>query len=155
MEEKNNTFIPTLLIALLAAIVGTIIWAIIGISFRSEIAIIAWALGFMSGYAVGMVAKKNVHALHQIMAVVSVLIAIIFGKYATFAYTYKGNTIGGIFDPHSVTVFNKNLSLFFGGFDIIFILLAVVTAWQVPLQFKKDDEEDKNDPENEQINQNN
>ncbi len=148
------------MIALLSAIVGTIIWAIIGITFRSEVGIVAWALGFISGYAVGMVAKKEVHALHQIMAVISVLIAIIFGKYATFAYSYKGNTIGGIFDPHSVTIFNKNLSLFFGGFDIIFILLAVVTAWQVPLQFKKDDDDedgadfysDEHDPENDQIN---
>lgn len=165
METENNNIGITMIVALLAAIIGAVVWAIIVILFRYEVGIIAWALGGLSGYAVGAVAKQNVNAIHQVVAVVSALLAIVMGKYAAFAYSYNGKTIGGIFDFDVIPVFQKNLSLFFGGFDIIFIILAVVTAWQVPLQFKHAEEKkeeihqhihtnDEDQPENNDTNNN-
>src|SRR5699024_1040664 len=140
METENNNVGVAVVVALIAAIVGAVVWALIAILFKYEVGIIAWALGGLSGYAVGTIAKQNVKTIHQLLAVISALLAIVIGKYAAFAYSFNGKTIGGIFDFDMIPVFQKNLSLFFGGFDIIFIVLAVVTAWQVPLQFKHAEE---------------
>ncbi len=141
METENNKLAATLAVAFIAGIVGAVIWAVIIILFRYEVAILAWGLGGLSGYAIGLVAKQQVKPIHQLIAVVSAMLGIIAGKYAAFAYAINGKTVAGIFDPDMITVFQKNLSISFGGIDIIFIILAVITAWQVPLQFKHADED--------------
>ena len=140
METEKNTLGPAVVVALIATIVGAAVWALIVILFKYEVGIIAWALGGLSGYAVGSIAKQNVKSTHQLLSVISALLAILIGKYAAFAYSYNGKTIGGIFNFDTIPIFQKNLSLFFSVFDIIFIILAVVTAWQVPLQFKQAEE---------------
>lgn len=140
METESNKLGSTLVAGLISAIIGATIWAMIIILFRYEVAILAWGLGGLSGYAVGYIAKKQVNGIHQFFSVISALLGIIIGKYAAFAYQVNGRTIGSIFDSEAISIFQKNLSLAFDGFDIIFILLAVITAWQVPLRFKHSEE---------------
>lgn len=138
MESKN--YLPTIIVAVIAAVASAVIWALIGILFNYELGIIAWAIGGLAGYAVGLVAKEHLTPLHQIIAVLAALVGIVLGKYSAFAYSYGRDSIAAIFDSNNIQVFQKNLDLFFGGYDIIFVILAIVTAWQIPVQLKQAEE---------------
>ena len=129
MEGKNLSLSITS--ALLAAIIGGAVWALIAILTEYEIGFVAWAIGGMAGYAVVFFAKSNVNMVHQVIAVIASLIGIILGKYFIFGYYYN-ESFSGIFDNEVLTTFGENFLAFFGGMDIIFVLLAVVTAWQLP-----------------------
>jgi uncharacterized YccA/Bax inhibitor family protein len=129
MEIKNLSL--PIIGALLAAIIGGAVWAFIAILTEYEIGFVAWAIGGMAGYAVIFIAKSNVNTAHQVIAVIASLIGILLGKYFIFGYYYN-ESFSGIFDNEVMTVFGENFSAFFGGMDVIFVLLAVVTAWQLP-----------------------
>ncbi len=142
MESKN--YLSTIIVAVIAAIASAIIWALIGILFNYELGIIAWAIGGIAGYAVGATAKEHLNAIHQIIAVIAALIGIVLGKYSAYAYSYgtfeTRDSIAAIFDPVNIEFFQSNLGLFFGGYDIIFVILAIITAWQVPVQVRQAEE---------------
>ena len=129
MESKNLSL--SIVAALLAAIIGGAMWAFIAILTEYEIGLLAWAIGGMTGYAVILLAKNNVTMVHQVIAVIASLIGILLGKYFMFGYYYN-ESFSGIFDNEVMTIFGENFSAFFGGMDIIFVLLAVVTAWKLP-----------------------
>lgn len=129
MESKNLSL--SIIGALLAAIIGGAVWAFIAILTDYEIGFIAWAIGGLAGYAVVFIAKSNVNMVHQVIAVIASLIGILLGKYFIFGYYYN-ESISGIFNNEVMTTFGENFLVFFGGMDVIFVLLAVVTAWQLP-----------------------
>lgn len=131
MESKNYGL--PILGALLAAIVGGVVWALIAIITEYEIGIVAWAIGGLTGYIVFYLAKGSVTSLHQVIAVIGSLIGILLGKYFILGYYYE-NSISGIFNSEVIMHFGDNISVLFGGMDIVFVLLAVVTAWQLPAQ---------------------
>ncbi len=117
--------------AIVAAIVGGIVWATIAITMNYELAIVAWGIGGLAGYAVSMPSKDNITAIHKIVAVLASLFGIALGKYIFFSNQVNDS----LFDPATVGRFYRNLSLYFGAMDILFVILAVVTAWQIPSQF--------------------
>lgn len=117
--------------ALLAAVIGGAGWAIIAVLTNYEIGFVAWGIGGLAGYLVYSIAKTKVGAAHQIVAVLASLIGILLGKYFIVGY-YFNNDISGIFNSEVLTVFQENISELFDPKDLIFILLAVVTAWQLP-----------------------
>lgn len=121
---------------LIAAITGGVIWMIIAIVTDYEIGIVAWAIGGLAGYAVVFLAKENVNTTHQVIAVIASILGIILGKYFILGYYYMDG-ISGIFHRELPSVFFNNLSLFFGGIDVIFVLLAVATAWLLPDRLAK------------------
>jgi hypothetical protein len=131
LELENNKLILSVLGALLTAVIGGAVWAVIAILTEYEIGLVAWAIGGMAGYAVFYLARKKISAAHQVIAVIASLIGILLGKYFIFGYYYNGS-ISGIFEGEVVTLFQDNIAQFFGGMDIIFVILAVVTAWQLP-----------------------
>lgn len=134
---ENNLDMPkdnlglSVIAAIVAAIVGGIVWAIIAITMNYELAIVAWGIGGLAGYAVSIPSKDNITAIHKIVAVLASLFGIALGKYIFFSNQFRG----GLFDSHTINVFFKNLGLYFGAMDILFVILAVVTAWQIPSQF--------------------
>jgi len=117
--------------AIVAAIVGGIVWAVIAITMYSELAIVAWGIGGLAGYAVSLPSKDNITAIHKIVAVLASLFGITLGKYIFFSNQVNQS----LFDPATVGRFFRNFELYFGGMDILFVILAVVTAWQIPSQF--------------------
>ncbi|MGZ9585918.1 hypothetical protein [Paenibacillus marinisediminis] len=128
--ESNKIVLPVLG-ALLAAVIGGAVWALIAVLTDYEIGFVAWGIGGLAGYSVYYLAKKNVNAVHQVMAVIASLIGILLGKYFILGYYYNED-ISGIFNSEVLTIFQENITEFFGGKDIIFVVLAVVTAWQLP-----------------------
>jgi hypothetical protein len=131
MKLESNKLVLPVLGALLTAVVGGAVWALIAILTNYEIGFVAWGIGGLAGYAVYYLTNKKVNAAHQVIAVIASLIGILLGKYSIFGYFYNDG-LTGIFDSEVVTLFQENFSEFFGGKDIIFIVLAVVTAWQLP-----------------------
>lgn len=121
----------SILSALLGALIGGIIWALIAILFDYELGLVSWAIGGLTGYAVVFSAKESVNQLHQIIAVITSLIGIVLGKYFTFGYFFNEG-FEGMFNSYTFSFFKAYFLDLFGGMDIIFILLAIVTAWQIP-----------------------
>lgn len=136
METDNKKLLPSLLVALIVALAGGIIWAVVIIFFNFELGIVALGIGALAGYAIGLIAQKNVSTIHQLISVVAALIGIALGKYIAFAHMYTRGDFSLMFDSFTFSVFQKNLSLVFDGFDFFFVILAIMTAWQIPMQFK-------------------
>ncbi|CAH1216865.1 hypothetical protein PAECIP111893_04192 [Paenibacillus plantiphilus] len=132
--EGNKIVLP-LLGALVASIIGGAIWALIGVWTESELGVIAWAIGGLTGFTVALLANKQVAVAHQVVAVIASLLGILLGKYFMFGYLL--GEFEGIFNSEIFTLFTENIREFFQGMDILFIALAVITAWQLPKQLSR------------------
>jgi fucose permease len=130
--ERNKIVLP-ILGALLAAIIGGAIWAVIAVVTDYELGLIAWGIGGLAGYAVVLFSNRQTSQIHQIIAVIASLIGILLGKYFIFSYIINDG-FEGVFNSEIINLFKDNISDFFGGMDIVFVLFAVVTAWKLPSQ---------------------
>jgi len=97
-----------------AALIGGGVWAGLVITTGVEIGYVAWGIGLLCGFAVSKLGRGN-GSIFQGMAVVFSLIGIAIGKMAYVMSEGSGMTIADTL----------------GGVDIIFVLLAIVTAWQM------------------------
>jgi hypothetical protein len=122
---------------LIAAVVGGFLWGLIVILSEYEIGIAAWGIGFLAGFGVVRFAGGAKGTPLQVAAVVSSLLGIVLGKYISYAYFFKQAVSDrfdvdiSYFDSEIFRAFRENLGDVFGGFDLIWAGLAVVTAWQL------------------------
>jgi hypothetical protein len=122
---------------LIAAVVGGFIWGLIVILSEYEIGIAAWGIGFIVGFGVVRFAGGAKGAPLQVVAVVSSVLGIVIGKYISYAYFFKQAVSDrfdvdiSYFDSEIFRAFRENLGDVFGGFDLIWAGLAVVTAWKL------------------------
>jgi hypothetical protein len=122
---------------LIAAVVGGFLWGLIVILSEYEIGIAAWGIGFLAGFGVVRFAGGAKGTPLQVVAVVSSLLGIVLGKYISYAYFFKQAVSDrfdvdiSYFDSDIFRAFRENLGDVFGGFDLIWAGLAVVTAWQL------------------------
>ena len=102
-----------------------------------EIGIAAWGIGFLAGFGVVRFAGGAKGTPLQVVAVVSSLVGIVIGKYISYAYFFKQAVSDrfdvdlSYFDSQIFRAFRENLGDVFGGFDLIWAGLAVVTAWKL------------------------
>ena len=78
----------------------------------------------------------------QLIAVVSSILGIVIGKYFTFFHFFKGalaeeHGAEAVADMSLLSIgvlvfFIENLGLLFGGYDLLWVGLAVITAWRIP-----------------------
>lgn len=133
---ESNKIVMPVLGALAAAVLGGAVWLTVAVMTEYELGIIAWLIAGIAGYLVSVLAKRKTSAVHQVIAVIGSLLGILLGKYFIFGYFYSGESISGIFSSDSIAVFpeylSANFSDIFSGMDIVFVVLAVVTAWQLP-----------------------
>lgn len=126
--------------AALAAIIGGVIWGMITVLTNYEIGFVAVGVGFLAGLAVTKLSggKKGIQL--QIIAVVASLMGILIGKYIFFVHSVSealakelGQEIAlSYFSPLGIAVFFSGLRHVFGAFDILWVILAVATAWSIP-----------------------
>lgn len=128
---QENKVGLSIVYALVGALIGGVIWGLIAALFDYELGLVAWAIGGLTGYAVVLAAKDSVTQLHQIIAVITSLIGIVLGKYFSFGYWFNEG-FQGMFDSFTFTYFRTYFFDLFGVMDIVFVLLAIVTAWQIP-----------------------
>ncbi|MGN7763168.1 hypothetical protein [Paenibacillus sp. 22594] len=135
MREKSRIVLP-ILGALLAAIVGGTLWAVIAIQTDYEIGLLAWAIGGLAGFAVVKLSGGRTNVAHQLIGVIASLLGIFLGKYFIFSYVINEG-LDGMFAIDLFTLFMDNIKEFFGAMDIVFVILAIITAWQMPARLAK------------------
>jgi hypothetical protein len=121
----------------IAALVGGFLWGLIVILTEYEIGIAAWGIGFLAGFAVVRFAGGAKGTPLGVAAVISALFGIVIGKYISYAYFFKQavaerfNVDISYFDSEIFRAFRENLTDIFGGFDLLWAALAVITAWRL------------------------
>lgn len=136
-QYTPSALAPAIAGGVLAALVGGFVWGLIVILTDYEVGFVAWGVGFLAGLAVVRFAGGRKGIPLQVVAVVSSLVGIVLGKYISFAYFFKeavkeqfGADIS-YFDSTIFTAFRDNLGDVFGGFDLLWAALAVITAWRL------------------------
>lgn len=66
--------------------VGGGLWALVNIVSKTEVKIIAWGIGLLAGFAVGLFSQGGRGFPFQLIAVGSSLFGIMIGKYIDFVY---------------------------------------------------------------------
>ena len=125
---------------LAAAILGGVIWSLVLIFLEYELGMLAWGIGLACGFAV-VTLSGNRGIPMQIIAVATSIIGILIGKYGVFYYFLKEGVTEeyGIEAAMDVTLYSMDVMIYFaeelgsmlGGYDLLWIALAVGTAWKV------------------------
>jgi hypothetical protein len=137
VTDASSSLLPALAAGLVAAIVGGIVWGLIVKLGNYEVGIVAWGIGFVAGTAVVLATRGGKGPRLQAVAVVSALVGILLGKYLSYAFTVQedADAVGvgvGLFSGEMFSFFREDLGAVFGLFDLLWVGLAVFTAWRVP-----------------------
>jgi len=125
-----------------AAIIGGVLWGLIAYKTEHEIGYMAWGIGFLCGIGVLLLSGGRKGVPFQVIAVLSSILGIGMGKYATFFFAAKAALAEragpvtaaklSLFSPKAITYFLTHLGGMLSFFDILWVLFAVVTAWRIP-----------------------
>jgi len=137
-----NAFLPIVLGASLAAIIGGLVWGYLVILTGYELGFVAWALGGLSGGGIVLLSRGKSGTPWQVMSVLASMLGITIGKYIFFydtvtkrfkaAYGADSANDVSIFSLDLIRVFIENPATTLGGLNILWVLLAVLTAWLIP-----------------------
>jgi len=141
-EFAPDAVIPAVIGGVLAAIIGGAVWGVVAIATRYELGYLAWGLGFLSGFAVVFFAKGRRGLPLQLIAALSSILGIVIGKYVTFHYYLKeaaekkyGAEVASnlsVVSDRVLQFFVQNISTMLSGFDVLWVILAVLSAWRIP-----------------------
>ncbi|HVM16151.1 MAG TPA: hypothetical protein VM290_01030 [Gaiellaceae bacterium] len=135
-ETRGPVLLPAILAGVAAAVVGGIVWGLIVRFSEYELGIIAWGVGLLAGMAVAFAARGARGPVLAAVAVASALLGILIGKYLSFAWVVQdiaeedGVSLG-VFSGETFSLFRENLGTVFSGFDLLWVGLAVFTAWRL------------------------
>jgi hypothetical protein len=136
-EERSGVLLTAGLAGLAAAVVGGIAWGLIVKWSDYEIGFAAWGIGFIVGTAVVFGAQGRRGLPFQVVAVVLALLGIVLGKYLAFVWIGqdvldKTGISLPVFSTDTVRLFWDGRSDIWGGWDLLWAGLAVVTAFRIP-----------------------
>ena len=124
------------------AVIGGIVWGLIASATGYEIGWVAWGVGWLSGFGVVLLARGQRGRPLQLIAASAALFGIMIGKYLTFFAAFKqyvGEEYGAdavaqlsMFSIGVVQLFGSSLGLMLSGFDALWVILALATAWGIP-----------------------
>ena len=126
---------------LAAAAVGGTAWGLLTIYTGGEFGIVAWALGFVCGYAVVLITGGKKGLPLQITAAVCSILGVAIAKYVYFYDTLVKHIAEvnkdlaeslSVFSMDVLAQFFENIPEIVGGYDILWIVLAVASAWSIP-----------------------
>lgn len=137
-----TSLVPAVLGGVLGALVGGAAWAVAVIVSGYEIGFAALGIGALSGYAVVLMSKGGRGPVFQVIAALSSVLGVALGKYVYYFYYLKeavaeeyGLEVAAnvrLFSVGVVESFIMDAGSFLGGFDILWVALAVITAWKIP-----------------------
>jgi hypothetical protein len=133
--RRSGSLLLAVAAGLGAAAVGGVAWGLIVKWSEYEIGIVAWGIGFLAGAAVVAATRGGKGPALQVVAVVSALFGILLGKYLGYAFAVQEQAEAagvelGLFSSELRTFFREDLESVFGLFDLLWIGLAVFTAWR-------------------------
>ena len=137
VTEPSGSLFPAVAAGLVAAIVGGVVWGLIVKISDYEVGIVAWGIGFVAGTAVVFATRGGKGQHLQVIAVVSALVGVLLGKYLSYAFVVQeraeeAGVSVGLFSSRMFRFFREDLENVFGLFDLLWVGLAVFTAWRVP-----------------------
>lgn len=125
-----------------AAVLAGFLWALIVRFTDYEIGFMAWGLGLLVGAAVVIFAGGRRGRVLQVVAVLASVGGILVAKYFIFVYFLRQAVLQeyGAEQAAGVTLFSARILGFFfeaittvlSGYDAIWVILAVITAWRIP-----------------------
>ncbi|MFC5531733.1 hypothetical protein [Cohnella yongneupensis] len=114
--------------AIAAALIGAVAWGYISYESNKELGLLAWAIGALVGYAVAFMAKSSLRQNHLVISVICALGGVIGGKYLDYYLIVRD-----IEKEFGISLDGElSFTDMFGGYDILWIAFAVVTAWTLP-----------------------
>jgi len=137
MEERSGATLTAAIAGLGAAVVGGVAWGLIVKWTGYEIGFAAWGVGFIVGTAVVFGAQGKRGTPFQLLGVALALVGILLGKYLAFVWVGQ-DALGSvglslpIFSTDTVRFFWDLRSDVWGGWDLLWAGLAVVTAFRIP-----------------------
>ncbi|UCD18441.1 MAG: hypothetical protein JSV44_05905 [Candidatus Zixiibacteriota bacterium] len=141
-QYAHEALMPALVGGLLAACAGGVVWGLVAVTTNREIGIVAWGIGWLSGYAVVLFARGRKGLPLQVIAFVTTILGIAFGKYVIFYHHFRrtvqeefGAEVAAelsIFSEESVRRFIDSIGSVITGYDLLWVVLAVATAWSIP-----------------------
>lgn len=141
-EFTGGSLLPAILGGGLAAVAGGLIWGLITITTGYEIGWVAWGVGLLAGWGVVMFARGRKGMPLQIVAVGAAILGVVIGKYITFYAVLKEYVAEeyGVEAVAQMSMLSLGVIQFFGssigamlsGFDLLWVILAVGTAWGIP-----------------------
>ena len=141
-QFTSDAMIPAVIGGGLAALVGGGIWGMIVITTGYVIGFMAWGLGLLSGFAVVLFSRGRKGVPLQVIAVISSIFGIAIGKYFTFYYYFKkaiekeqGMDVASnlsVFSEKVIQIFLSSIGSMLSGFDILWVIFALITAWRIP-----------------------
>jgi len=143
-EEQftGSSFLTAIVGGGLAAVIGGVLWGLIVIATGYVIGFMAWGIGLLSGFAVVLFSKGKRGTPLQIIALLSSVLGIAIGKYVTFFHFFKEAVLKkygaevasnvSIFSEEVINIFIDGIGSMVSGFDILWVILAVITAWRIP-----------------------
>jgi hypothetical protein len=127
---------------LLGAIVGGLLWGLLVKATETEIGFAATGVGALAGFGTVFLARTRNRAPLQVISAGSAVCGILLGKYAAFvflAHALLEDRVGPgaaavlpFFSGDTVSLFLQGFGELFGGFDLLWVGLAVYTAWRIP-----------------------
>ncbi|NOX55059.1 MAG: hypothetical protein GXP27_11610 [Planctomycetes bacterium] len=125
-----------------AAVVGGVIWGVIVIATGYEVGYVAWALGLLAGVTVVLATRGKRGVPLQVVAIASSVMGILIGKYVIFYHFVKkaieeemGAAMArelSVFSVGLMSLFLESMGALLSGFDLLWVVLAVLTAWRIP-----------------------
>jgi MFS family permease len=126
----------------LAALISGVIWGKIAGATGYEIGFVAWGVGLVCGIAVVMFSGGKQGVPFQMIAALTGVLGIFIGKYCTFFFVLhdmltkeNGAEAASEFSLFSAGLFQlflTSLGEMLGPFDLLWVVLAVITAWRIP-----------------------
>ena len=108
------------------------VWAFIVKISDYEVGVAAWGIGFLVGSAVVLAARRRKTTALAAIAVVAALVGILLGKYLSFVFIARDelDESFGFLSRDTWNLFMDNKGIVFSFWDVLWIGLAVVTAWR-------------------------
>ena len=141
-QVTSTSMISGILGGGIAAVVAGFLWALIVRFTDYEIGFMAWGLGLLVGAAVVVFAGGRRGRALQMVAVLASIGGILVAKYFIFVHFLRQAVLQqyGAEQAASVTLFSTRILGFFfkaittvlSGYDAIWVILAVLTAWRLP-----------------------
>ncbi len=142
MTGTDAWWLVVILGAFGTAVAGGLLWTLVVVLTGREMGLAAWGIGALCGLVVAVLSKGRDHPAMQLLSVISSLVGILIGKYGTFCYIITQATIEqqGAEAARQLSWYSiEMLEAFFtqiqhtvGHHDLMWIALAMITAWSMP-----------------------
>ena len=141
VEEERPAaarLLPAIGAGLVAAIAGGLVWGLIVKWKDYDVGFVAWGRGLLVGLAIVTATRGARGPVFQVVAVVCALLGVLLGKYLSFAWVLQevaeaesqGLVEISVLSRDTFDLFTEELDTVFDWIDILWVGLAVFTAWR-------------------------